>query len=243
MKNKKTSTQYKLNELVKIYTPSSFAKEYPCLPNEDQVVKFIYVPKKFDPNTFKVEYLHATNLKDGYALIEERQIEAFFLVAFLSSYIGKIFLSENNTGKKCTVKLSSLKCIPIPCLPDDAKEKFVALYNIVELLDSQYEALKNDRYLEFKKELFSELLDAIALEISVPKLFAKFDIEILDNWINLFEECSKEYPSADTYSIISYLTEALVSPTSLVYNNLKKMRVMIDIIVKQLKDKHELEDK
>lgn len=194
----------------------------------------ILVAEAYRPGTelYKISRPHSFDA--GLILFPKEGFDIKYLFTVLSCdvAVSMLLLGENSKVKKITVKaLSNMKIAKL-----DTKQQTAIGF----LGDMNQDLMKfiftGDLrpYLDFQQKQISELIDSIYLETLLPSILKEYKIDILNNWVQMYEEVAEIKKSSTAEQSYRAIFESFLNPSNPVINNMKKLRVVLDIILRQM---------
>lgn len=196
---------------------------------------FIQVPKSYVPKKMEVEVMENPPQKDGYVVISKTDIEDnVYLTCILNSHVAWQYLTNGNLDKKSSIYKKKLETIPVRLLSKELQAAVVYLYYLIGSIMILKDKGDKDAKLEFKEELYRELLDGLVLELTMPKLFKDLKIDLFDSWSIMIGKCLNDHPGTSFDSMQEIIGNEMMNPHNFVTNNMKKLRVVAQLISDQI---------
>ncbi len=228
----------KIKDVAFVLTPSAFMKKYKNYADAGEGLELLLVPSRYDPQKFEAALMEGNILPNGTAVIPKvEQLDIVYLGAYLNSYPGRLLLSNNHINENVQISANTIGNLPIRMVNSNIQTAFGMLHLLVYYLQEEVKDQDNDRYLKYKIQLFSELRDAVAMQLMIPRLYSTFNIDVLGRWMDLLCFNNELKSNNNHVEMAKIITELLLDPTNPTMNELKKLRVVLDIITKKLKDK------
>lgn len=127
------------------------------------------------------------NIPYTYVLIcnDKNKYRSAYYSFYLESTIGRIGLLNGEVGNvvKGNTKISYIKDMPIAIIEDYVSACCVFQSFMELLVGYSQETEKNKNDIQPFYDFLSKQRNAMAMELSMPDFFDKFNIKILDNWI------------------------------------------------------------
>ena len=90
-----------------------------------------------------------------------------------------------------------------------------------------------NNYLDYWASVYSELQNAITLELMLPNVFKEYEIELYTSWCKLIEKFYAQNTESDLEHLQKFLSEELLTPQNIVTGNMKKLRVVMKSVIDQ----------
>lgn len=196
---------------------------------------YIYVPKFYVPKKMEVEVMKNPPRKDGYVVIAKNDIEDnIYLSCILNSHVAWLYLTNGNLDSKTTISKKKLESIPVRLISKELQAGVVFLYYIIGNIMMLKEKGEKNQMLDFREDMYRELLDGIVLELTMPDLFEEFKIDLFFSWCALIGKCSVEPPGITYDDMQEIIGKEMMDPQNFVTHNMKKLRVVVQKISEQL---------
>ena len=199
---------------------------------------YIKVPKYYIPNKMQVEIDEKPPIQDGFVVIAKDDIEDnIFLSCILNSHVAWQYLTNGNLDSRATILKKNLDTIPVRLLSKEMQSGVVYLYYLIGNIINLKSEGKNDSLLDYRESLYRELLDGVVLELTIPKLFKEFEIDLFFSWCSLMGKCYEEHPDVTIENMQDIIGNKMVNPDNPVTHNMKKLRIVVQKISEQLAGK------
>lgn len=228
----------KIKDVAYVLTPSAFRKKYKNYAGEGEMLDFLLVPSRFEPDSFEASLMEGNIITSGTAIIPKvEKLNVVYIAAYLNSLPGILLLTKNHNEENVPISASTIGDISIRMVDNDVQTAFGMLFLIVNHLEAEYKEQDIERYLKYRIQLFSELRDAVAMQLMLPRLFETFDIDVLGRWLELLGFNGEVKSQRNHGDMARNITNLLLDPTNPTMNELKKLRVVLDVIIKKLRSK------
>lgn len=196
---------------------------------------FIHVPKKYTPKKMEVEVMVKPPRKEGYVVFAKNNIEDnIYLSCILNSHVAWLYLTNGNLDSKTSISKKKLGSIPVRLLSTELQVGVVYLYYLIGSIMMLKDKGVDNPILEFREDIYRELLDGIVLELTMPDLFEEFKIDLFFSWCALMSKCSAENPGITYDDMQEIIGKEMMDPQSFVTYNMKKLRVVVQKISEKL---------
>lgn len=204
-------------------------KSFLTKQGEDYKARYVLVPKKFE---YGKSYFFEKNYEsddNGFVIIPQNNVELSYVAFLLNSLIVALSICEGDLRKSVTLTKKKLEDIPVRYTDED-RMYFLGLCNkMIQAIHKHIEKNEDSDYDKFLLSMFCEVRDGMSLELVAESLLLKYDIHIIDEWINLLL-------NADDPLSVPKLAVELRKDDNALMNQIKKMRLLLNIIFKQYND-------
>lgn len=200
----------------------------------------LFIPKQVHNENLCVKLVEGLSDEDGFYVLLKKDYKSVFRADYiayqLSSLAGglKLLYDTEKQRYKTRILLNVLKDYSICCESVEAQYYYAISERLVSILSEIVETTEEMECEEFavsyryKVNFYKEIRDALSLEQELKPLFKEYGISIFKHWVGIVDK-SRESTNKDFEKAI--FAEATSTKNEL-YNNIKKMRLLISNITK-----------
>lgn len=230
-----------LGDIAEIITSAKFSNGLTLLKENEFCV---FIPKKVHDENICVKLVDGRRDEDGFYVILKKKYMSIFRADYiayqLSSLAGglKLLYDTEKQRYKTRILLNVLKDYSICCESVEAQYYYAISERLVSILSEIVETTEEMECEEFavsyryKVNFYKEIRDALSLEQELKPLFKEYGISIFKHWVGIVDK-SRESTNKDFEKAI--FAEATSTKNEL-YNNIKKMRLLISNITKLIQN-------
>jgi len=235
---------YRLGEIAGIVTGSRMKRDFSITNTEEH----IFIPKTVRHENLCVEMVKGIAETDGfYVLLKEEYKSALrkdYVIYQLSSLAGglKLLYDTEKQQYRSRILLNILKQYSICVIPIDLQFYYAISQNLVSYLHAVIETVSYVKEQEdfvasrqYMIEFFKEIRDALSLEQELQPLFNEYGITIFTHWKNIIDKTKGDKNNFEKNIFIE-----ATKPKNELYNNIKKMRLLVSNIGKLITEKNQL---
>lgn len=213
-----------LKEKVKIFAKKGF-EDY--INRHSVNRKFLIVQKTFKRNSIFCKVAEPDG-NDAFYIVSDSTKDLYYIAFILNSGMAKFEFSERNAAHLSgTVNTNKLKNFTLVDIPDEYKNPCNELDLLIGNLDQYVKKGDEVQYLEFVCSFMNDLRDAIVSEIYLQPLFDKYNVHILDRWVDEYKRIH-EGDVSDWNTYLTSLFDSLFSPNNQLLEGMKKFRMLIN---------------
>lgn len=232
MENIERYKQVRLADVSKIFTSTSYLKVF-RVSGYNELRTFIYCPDQYVPGKMEVDIVKADGFVNGFAIIPDNGVNIVYLTSLLNTYVSWAIMTDNKLEKRTSITLKRLGAIPIRVIPVLGQNAIAYLHNLLLYISAQKKQQNADNYLDYWASVYSELQNAITLELMLPNVFKEYEIELYTSWCKLIEKFYAQNTESDLEHLQKFLSEELLTPQNIVTGNMKKLRVVMKSVIDQ----------
>lgn len=242
-----TSYSVKMTDLVDVLTYSRYLNEYVDIsivsePNtqygdslfnsQDNEFTALFINKSIHLDSPIASYYPSN--KTGYAIAGEAS-DLRYLNFYLNTFVGKYELSSRKpkSDQTGTTTLTSIKNLEI--IRNKKIEPYcVYLQNIITKLPVFLDKDGADEQIKLAvTNCFTIIGDSIMMELHMPKVFAEYDLSLIQEWMKLVDSVST---NKDIHFQIRLLIKALFSINSPIMDSINRMKTFSKVIIDTFKN-------
>lgn len=225
----------KLPEVSKILSSVGFIRECMKGSNHNKTVIIIHSPEVYDPKKMEFVIEESEGFAKGYAILPNiKMVNIVYLTSILNAYVSWAFIADGSMEKRTSVTIEKLSNIAIRVLPDYLQKGVAYLHYLLMEFKKHKKEEGGNPYLDYWISVYKEIQNAIALELVMPQMFKKYEIDMLDAWCGLIDKCTKDYPNITLEQLKNALGNELLTPQNVVIGNMKKLRVVMRTITEHM---------
>jgi len=219
-----------------IYTSAGFLRVQYQEGTPDKMRTFLLCPDTYHPETMAVEAVEANGFPRGFAVMPTAEINIIYLASILNTAVSWIVMTGGKLNKRASITAKRLAKVLIRVLPSNEQKAVAYLHYLQMNIRKQKRESSFNPYLNYWESVYSELQNAVALELALPKVFKEYEIEVLASWCALIGKCSAEHPDMDLIALQEVLGKELLAPQNNVTGNLNKLRVVMREVNQQVEE-------
>lgn len=242
-----TSYSVKMTDLADVLTYSRYLNEYVdtsivCEPtplygsslydSQDKEFTTLFINKSISLDSPTASYYPSN--KTGYAIVGEAS-DLRYLNFCLNTVVGKYELSSRKpeSDQTGTTTLTSIKSLEI-IRNREIEPYCVYLQNIITNLPEFLDKDGADEQIKLAvTNCFTIISDSIMMELHIPKVFAEYDLSLIQEWMKLVDSVSSH---KDIQSQIRLLIKALFSIKSPIMDSINRMKTFGKIVIDTFKN-------
>lgn len=230
-------SQVLLSDVGKIYSPIGFLREQREKGDLNAIRTFLFCPDTYIPGQMEVSLVEANGIMKGYAVIPNSSLNIVYLASILNTAVSWAVMTDGKLEKRTSITMKRLGNVLVRILPPREQQAVAYLHYLFIDIGKQKKEGNKDPYLNYWASVYEQLRDAIALELVLPKVFQEYEIKMLESWCSLIGQCLIKYPEFEWIRWQDYLGKELLAPQNIVTGNMNKLRVVMNNVVEQVKEK------
>lgn len=224
---------YKLGNLCKVVTAKSHTLP---VQSNGKVKSTLYVSAKYELRSTLATFTQEQKTT-GYYLLSEHITDALYYSFLLNSSIGVISLhnDKNKSYTRGNVTKTKLVGMHINVIP----KRYTRVCNILELMIRRMKGLLVEGQAIIARDatiaFLEDMRNYIALEIYMMSVFEKHQVSILKPWTDFIEREGNDYKISSLDNVFMSLYKSIVSPKNDILDAMKKVRLFVEELGKDLK--------
>lgn len=227
-----------LADVSHIYTSAGFLRIQYQEGTPDKMRTFLLCPDTYHPEKMAVEAVEANGFSRGFAVmpIAGAGVNIIYLASILNTAVSWAVMTGGKLNKRASITAKRLATVLIRVLPSNEQKAVAYLQYLQMNIRKQKREGSIKPYLNYWESVYSELQNAVALEMALPKVFKEYEIEVLASWCALIGKCSAEHHDMDLIALQEVLGKELLAPQNNVTGNLNKLRVVMREVTQQVEE-------
>lgn len=225
-----------LADVSEIYTSAGFLRYQREGGTLDQMRTLLLCPDTYVPEKMEVDLVEANGIMKGYAILPRIGVNIVYLASILNSAVSWAVMTSGKLEKRTPITLKRLSTVLIRVLPSHEQQAVAYLHFLIMDIRKQKREGSTNPYLNYWESVYTELQNAIGLELALPQVFKEYEIEMLTSWAALIGKCSIEHPDFELTSWQDVIGNELLSPQNIVTGNLNKLRVVMREVVNKVQE-------
>ena len=229
--------QVTLKDISKIYSSTGFLRMLREKGFPSTLHTLIHCPEAYVPGKMEVDLVETDGFLKGFVVIPKDGLNIVYLTGILNTAVSWAIMTDGKLEERTSITMKRLGNVLIRILPAQEQRAIAYLYYLLVDIAKLKKEGSSNIHLDYWKSVYGDLLNGIALELTIPKVFKDYEIELLSSWCSLIGKCAAEYPEFRTENWQDYLGKELLAPQNLVTGNINKLRVVMYKVTKQASDK------
>ena len=230
--------KYSLESLAnvsKIYSGASFLRMFREKADHSVMHTFIRCPDIYVPGKMEVDLVEANAFVRSYAIFPNDDVNIVYLTSILNAAVSWAVMTDGKLEKRSPITMKRLGNVLVRVLPQAEQKAVAYLHYLLMTLRKEKEKGSKDPYLGYWMSVYEEIQNSVALELVMTQVFKEYEIEMLNPWCALIGKCAIENPGITLQNLHRALGEELLAPQNIVIGNIKKLRVVMRTVIKQVK--------